>query len=108
MKPIRLEFTTHDGIDRLIVSGPVDTRTIRGFEGLIAALSEMGDDDVVVDLRAVETFYSSAVGMLVSLAARRRGRNAKVNLILSTQGTIIGMLQLARLDSLFEIQLVDK
>jgi hypothetical protein len=41
----------------------------------------------------------------VNLAARRRGRNARVHLKLREGGPLLGMLRLARLESLFTLHL---
>ena len=106
MKPVLLEFIQRDQVDCVVVRGPVDSRTIAGFDGLLQALADAGDRDVDVDLTGIESFNSTGVGILVNLAARRRGRNARVHLKLRENGPLHGMLKLARLESLFSLHLM--
>lgn len=105
MKPVQLEYIQRENADVVAVRGPVDSRTLPGFEGLMQALADAGDRDVEIDLTAVESFNSTGVGILVNLAARRRGRNARVHLRLREGGPLLGMLRLARLESLFTLHL---
>lgn len=105
MKPVQIDFIQRDHADCVVVRGPVDSRTITGFEGLLQALADAGERDVDVDLTGVESFNSTGVGILVNLAARRRGRNARVHLRLRENGPLHGMLKLARLESLFTLHL---
>jgi anti-anti-sigma factor len=103
MRPVQIEFLQSDDADRVTVRGRVDSRTMAGFEGVMQALADAGDRDVIVDLMGLESFNSTGVGILVNLAARRRGRNAHVHLHLPGNGQVMSMLRLARLESLFTL-----
>ncbi len=105
LTPVHLEYVQRENADVVAVRGPVDTRTMPGFEGLMQALADAGDRDVDIDLTGIESFNSTGVGILVNLAARRRGRNARVHLRLREGGPLLAMLRLARLESLFTLHL---
>ncbi|MSR33837.1 MAG: anti-sigma factor antagonist [Phycisphaerales bacterium] len=106
MNSLTFKFENHGQHQALIVHGDVDVNSFPMFSAILQSLSETGSAVLHVDLREVTSFNSPAMGALVMLATQSRARGGALHLLCHAEGAVAPMLQRARLERIFTMNLL--
>jgi anti-sigma B factor antagonist len=90
-------------VDIISVSGRIDAGAhMRLREGLLIAIDN-GRNQFVLDLRETAMLDSLAIGELVAGLKRARQSGGDIRLVISPDGMVHAMLEITRLDHVFQI-----
>ena len=87
----------------IAVSGRIDDGAHLQLREGLRTMTDAGFSRFVLDLREAGLLDSLALGELVGCLKRARERGGDVRLVVAPEGIVHGMLQLTRLDHVFQI-----
>ena len=100
---LRIEQSVQDGTAVIAVEGEVDLNTSPGLRTVLLKAAAKGKGSLAVDLRGVRYMDSSGVATLIEGLKSVREKGGRF-VLLAPSGSVMKVLQLSRLDTVFEIR----
>ncbi|MCX5757732.1 MAG: STAS domain-containing protein [Candidatus Hydrogenedentes bacterium] len=100
---LRIERTEEDGKSLITVSGMVDLYSSPELRAAILKAVSKGEKALGVDLGGVEYMDSSGVATLIE-GLKSAGQKQTAFYLISPSGPVMKVLQLSRLDTVFDIR----
>lgn len=97
---LNVDVSTIGDIRVVSLSGELD---IASSPRVVEVLADMGDTQVLVDLRKVDFIDSSGLKMLVSEEKRLKASGSSLTLVVSEEGSVRRLLDITRLSDSFTI-----
>lgn len=100
--PMEISLKEKEGVHRVTIRGDIEIADVDSFEIYLRALKSRGIRRVVVEMSAVETIVSSAIGILMGMADEIEAVDGRLALLNPNQ-KVMTVFQRMGLDKVFRI-----